>query len=733
MSLRKLKARSKITQKMSRNGLIERNTATGEDKRISKREAEFDLRGELSERKTYSQLGNMSKSKVKSRKNAIYRQNQSEPEMINSEQHNNLTGYENPETDLQQAAQDNKTTININADTDDTVEIPENKIDTAPPNPQINNSEPLLKFNKSVRLKIKQDEVISKSSEKSESTTLPVESVDKSEKSEIKFDMPQEFAETEISEQHPQSSEPGIPVTAEKPQDAGSAEPVIPQKTLDKPESPLKTNKLSKLKFAKDETAPENPKPRKLVKAERETDKSVKKLEKAKSKLPAKQKLRSERVFDEKSSTAKRKLYFESEVIPQSEYIKGALPLRPIKLAGNTALMFWHRKIYQVERENVGTEAAHKTEMLAENGVRSVLRYRKTAPYRKVAKLERAAAQKSVNLNYQKAVAENPKLQSNAFSRYMQKRKIKQQYAKAAKETKKASETVKKTGDITTKTTKVVVNAVKRHPVAVVILIIILLVIFFIASMCSAFGGMAGAGFSTVFGGTYLADEKDLTQAELYYTELETDYEISSSIHFTHNPFELAAYLTAVYSDFTYENIQEALNQIFEQQTAESKTFSEVVAELMTDEQRGNYEMLLYSGGNRQIVGSPFDFSWQSNVTSYFGYRISPITGAKQWHKGLDIAASLGTEIYAANTGIVTTASWDDSFGNYIVIEGSDGITTKYAHCSELIATVGQEVKQGDIIALVGSTGDSTGPHLHLELLKSGIYLNPIYFTQSGG
>ncbi|MCL2775740.1 MAG: peptidoglycan DD-metalloendopeptidase family protein [Oscillospiraceae bacterium] len=713
MSRHKLKARVKITQKMSRSGLVECNAATGEDKLVSKREAEFNLRGYMPERETYSQVGNTSKGKIKSRKNAVYRNYQSLPKTETVTQHNNMAERETLTMDLQKPEQINAITPVKEQNSEYTTDISTSHSESEPQKLIADKPDSPLKLNKPGKLKLKRDQLIPSSPDKIEQINIPHnENVENSETQEIKSDVPQKPIETEKSEKHYQSE--------------------TPIKTDDKPESPLKTDKPSKLKFNKDETAPENPKPRKLVKAERQADKSFKKLETAKSKLPAKRKLRFERVFDEKSGTAKNKLYIEKDIKPQAEHIKGAVPLRPVKAAGNSAIMFAHRKIYQVERENVGTEAAHKTALLAENGARSALRYRKTAPYRKVAKLENEAMKKSVNLNYQKALAENPKLQSNAFSRYMQKRKIKQQYAKAAKEAKKTGEAVKKTGDITAKTTKAVVNAVKTHPVATVILIIILLVIFFIASMCSAFGGMAGTGFSTVVGGTYLADDEDLTQADLYYTELETDYEISNSIHFSHNPFELAAFLTAVYGEFTYEDVQDVLNQIFAQQIAESKTFSEVISEMMTDEQSVNYEMLIYSDGNRLIVGSPFDFNWQANITSYFGYRISPITGDKQWHKGIDISASLGTEIHAANTGIVTTAGWDDSFGNYIVIEGSNGITTKYAHCSELIAVEGQEVKQGDVIALVGSTGDSTGNHLHYELLKNGNYLNPLYFTYMG-
>lgn len=97
-------------------------------------------------------------------------------------------------------------------------------------------------------------------------------------------------------------------------------------------------------------------------------------------------------------------------------------------------------------------------------------------------------------------------------------------------------------------------------------------------------------------------------------------------------------------------------------------------------------------------------------------------------HKGLDIAAPKGTPIKAAATGIVTFAGTDGLYGKFIIITHADGVETCYAHCSALYVSVGDEVKQGDIIAAVGSTGNSTGNHLHLEIRKDGVALNPQHY-----
>ena len=183
----------------------------------------------------------------------------------------------------------------------------------------------------------------------------------------------------------------------------------------------LTAEKPNKLQFSQDEARPDAPRSspnRKLDKAQAALEKTAARLERAKGKLPQKRKLSAAHVFDEKSGIAKRKLHFETEVKSQAEHLKGPLPLRPLKIAGNSVVAFGHRKIYQVQDENVGIEAAHKGEMMVEGGARVVLRHYKTAPYRKVTKLERRVAKKSVNLSYQKIMAENPKLKRNLLHGY---------------------------------------------------------------------------------------------------------------------------------------------------------------------------------------------------------------------------------------------------------------------------------------------------------------------------
>lgn len=114
-----------------------------------------------------------------------------------------------------------------------------------------------------------------------------------------------------------------------------------------------------------------------------------------------------------------------------------------------------------------------------------------------------------------------------------------------------------------------------------------------------------------------------------------------------------------------------------------------------------------------------------TRVTSGFGKRNSPTAGASTYHKGIDIGASAGTAIYAAASGTVTEAGYSSSRGNYVVIYHSNGVSTAYMHCSALYVSSGDKVSQGQTIAAVGSTGISTGPHLHFSVIEDGTYVNP--------
>ena len=116
-------------------------------------------------------------------------------------------------------------------------------------------------------------------------------------------------------------------------------------------------------------------------------------------------------------------------------------------------------------------------------------------------------------------------------------------------------------------------------------------------------------------------------------------------------------------------------------------------------------------------------------LTSYFGYRVHPIYGTTKYHSGIDIGASYGSTIIAADGGTVITAGWVSGYGNCVVISHGGGVSTLYGHMSSIAVSVGQGVSQGQTIGYVGSTGNSTGPHLHWEVAVNGVRQDPLSYA----
>lgn len=138
---------------------------------------------------------------------------------------------------------------------------------------------------------------------------------------------------------------------------------------------------------------------------------------------------------------------------------------------------------------------------------------------------------------------------------------------------------------------------------------------------------------------------------------------------------------------------------------------------------------LAAGGGNS---GGEGGFGWPvrggGRISSGFGPRKSPTAGASSYHKGLDIAIASGTPVLASGSGKVVTATYSSSAGNYVMISHGNRLYTVYMHCSRLAVKVGERVSKGQVIAYVGSTGISTGAHLHFGVSKNGNYVNPLNY-----
>ena len=518
---------------------------------------------------------------------------------------------------------------------------------------------------------------------------------------------------------------------------------------------------------------------KKYNKAVRRTERADRRVEQAQMKLPAKRRLHMERQPDEASGKMKRRLRFEEEVLP--EYRRPSLLSRGAGAVKMAAVIKLHSKIREYERDNVALESAHKSELVAEQGVGRVLRWernrRRAKPYRTLRKAQQKAARAHTDLAWQTALRDNPELQrKNALAKWVQKQKIKRKYAQAAHEAKQSAKFTQNVLTATGKIARAIAQYAAAHKAVFLAVAMLALVVMFFATGLTSCTAMLSGFQSSYISASYMADEGEICQSDLYYTEKETDLQIDIDNteenypgydeyrynigEISHNPYELLGYLSTAFNAFTFAGVQSEIDRIFSEQYTLTR---EVIVETRYDddgdpydwyvlqttltvrplsavaqshlspgEQTDRYGVYMQTYGNRQAFGNPFDFSWLGNVSSGYGWRVHPISGEKSLHRGIDLAVAQGTPILAVQDGRVVSAGDAGSYGLCVVIEDDKGYQSRYAHCSSLNVSAGQEVKRGDVIAAVGSTGNSTGPHLHLEVMLNGEYLNPYFFVDNG-
>ena len=284
--------------------------------------------------------------------------------------------------------------------------------------------------------------------------------------------------------------------------------------------------------------------------------------------------------------------------------------------------------------------------------------------------------------------------------------------------------------------------------------------------------------------GSYMSVPAEIDAADLVFSELEKELQAEiDAIETTypdydeyrynlapigHDPFALISYLSAVYTEFTANGVQAEIESLFDEMyeltlnpteetrtrtvtdsvtgetteeeytvtilevTLTAKDLNGIVAGRMNEEQREIYAFYNQTHGLTQQFYKPLDLYWYNYVSSYYGWRINPVTGQEQLHRGVDIAVPTGTTVYAAMDGMVTTATYDSYYGNYVVIEDENGYCTKYAHMDMLNVSTGQSVMHGEVIGTTGNTGSSSGSHLHIECLYQGEYYNPLFYFEAG-
>ncbi len=173
-------------------------------------------------------------------------------------------------------------------------------------------------------------------------------------------------------------------------------------------------------------------------------------------------------------------------------------------------------------------------------------------------------------------------------------------------------------------------------------------------------------------------------------------------------------------------NHQAEVDEIMAAESAANAVVDQMVAELEAQRKAA------IAANQSALAAGTGSFLWPVAsyvyVSSRFGLRTHPITGVQKSHTGIDIASNSGTAVYASDGGSVTLAAWNGGYGNCIMIDHGNGYITLYGHLSSIAVSAGQTVSKGDNIGAVGSTGNSTGPHLHFEVIKDGARIDPEQF-----
>ena len=164
--------------------------------------------------------------------------------------------------------------------------------------------------------------------------------------------------------------------------------------------------------------------------------------------------------------------------------------------------------------------------------------------------------------------------------------------------------------------------------------------------------------------------------------------------------------------------------------TYERETAEQAYRELIETSKEIEQMIRRIQSGEKNVGGSTGTMLWPADgeITSPFGWRTHPIFGTQRLHTGIDIGADYGDTVRAADGGVVIHSDWMGGYGNAVIIDHGNGISTLYAHNSQLLVSEGQAVGKGQAISRVGSTGYSTGPHLHFEVRQNGSPVNPLNF-----
>lgn len=377
---------------------------------------------------------------------------------------------------------------------------------------------------------------------------------------------------------------------------------------------------------------------------------------------------------------------------------------------------------------------------------------------------------------------------AQAAKRAMQAKQAKKFRQAKAKE-RQAIQTFEEVKQAAIKVAKKIVEFARAHATVTVAVATFLITFIAISAGLGSCAMALTSGSETYMAGMSGALDPDMTDCDSYFTEKEMllqeridniqeeypDYDeyIFDVDEIEHDSIKMMAYLSAVYDTYDLNKVKGTLDEIFDEMyeltiepkveqrmksvfnpdtsqyedklvdvdvlyvTLKKKAWDDVISGKFPDDSaKERYEIYDDTDGAHQAFYNPFTIDWSTKITSRFGWRIHPTLGYEKFHNGIDIGMPAGTEIHACATGKVITATYSDTAGNYVVVQDATGYTTHYMHMTSYNVSVGQEVKHGDIIGKVGSTGRSTGPHLHLGIKDAaGNWLNPEFLvsTYTGG
>jgi len=332
------------------------------------------------------------------------------------------------------------------------------------------------------------------------------------------------------------------------------------------------------------------PASRRIERLERKSQKAHERLDAAREKLPTKKVLKKERVFDEETGKGKNRLHFEDELkIPKGQSKLQFEADKTVRKVGDTLASGIHGKIHEVEQENSGVEAAHKTEIAAESVVRHYQHHTERSankPFEKVSKLEQKAEAADRKLHFEKTVAENPEMKTSRanMNKHYQKQHIKKEYAAARKAgTQTASTTTKSTGKtIRAKASDKVKDFIAKNKKVFAWLGAGLMILILLSAGISSCTAMFTSTTSSVIATSYLSEDDAMTGAEAQYCQMEAElqsyldnYERThdyDEYHFDldaieHDPYVLISILSAFNEgEFTLDEVQGLLQTLFDQQ-----------------------------------------------------------------------------------------------------------------------------------------------------------------------